>query len=87
MTTRFHTGVPYSFRVERGEMIPVSDQQSIVADILRRRERGWSLGGIAWSLNERGIPPKRGVKWYKSTVRSVIRTAMKHCCNGKGGER
>lgn len=72
--------LPYGYRFDGTQgVVPVPEQQAVIAEIMSRRERGWSLKNIAWALNERGAPTKRGgTRWYASTVRSVIRTVMKH---------
>ena len=72
--------VPYGYRFDPTHgLVAVPEQQSVIAEIMSRRERGWSLKNIAWALNERGAPTKRGgTMWYASTVRSVILTATKH---------
>ena len=72
--------VPYGYRFDGTQgVVPVPEQQAVIAEIMSRRERGWSLKNIAWALNEHGAPTKRGgTRWYASTVRSVIRTVTKH---------
>lgn len=69
----------YGYRYDKEGLVTIPEQQSVIKEIMSKRERGWSLRSIAWLLNERRAPTKRGGrKWYASTVRSVIRTAIKH---------
>jgi hypothetical protein len=50
----------------------VKEEARIVAEVIRLRESGATLAGIADMLNERGIEGKRGGRWYASTVRYLL---------------
>ena len=42
------------------------------SQILEYRSLGMSYGKIAEKLNKENIPPTRGVKWYASTIHSLV---------------
>lgn len=64
--------VPFGFEAVEGRLREVKQEAMVVAEILRRREAGESLGDIADSLNAQGIAGKRGGRWHASTVRYLI---------------
>ena len=66
---------PFGYRRERDKQHPDPEEQRILQMIRRWRERGWSLGKVAASLNHRGILAKKGGKWSASSVRSVLASA------------
>ncbi len=62
-----------------------SFEHKIIEQIEAEREIGHSFNFIARSLNARGIKPKVGVRWYHTTVRSVLATSQKRAL--KSSER
>jgi len=60
------------------------EEWEIVDYIFQLREEGLSYWKIAGDLNNRGIPGKRGGKWYAGTVRYVIHNNLyeevAECC-------
>jgi len=69
---------PYGF-VRRGDrLIANPDEQAILARIQHWHAEGWSLHRIADTLNEAGVPSKRGGRWYASTVRALLAAAYPH---------
>jgi site-specific DNA recombinase len=77
-----NVGAPaYGYRIEDGELVPIPEEQEILARIrkLRSGRRPKTYKDVAELLNQEGVPTKRGGgKWYPSTVRMVLR-------NGKQG--
>lgn len=66
-------GVPFGFAV-----VPDKAEQVILAEIIARRDRGMSWRSLAWLLNTKGVPCKKGGRtWYPSTVKGVYRSAKK----------
>lgn len=51
---------------------PNATEQATVADMVHRRQQGDSYRAIAASLNDTGVAPRAGAKWYASTVRYVL---------------
>jgi intein-encoded DNA endonuclease-like protein len=48
-------------------------ERHTVARILELRSSGMALDKIALALNEEGLKPKYGARWYGSSVSNVIR--------------
>jgi DNA invertase Pin-like site-specific DNA recombinase len=66
---------PYGF-IRRGHRLVANpDEQAILARIERWQAERWSLHRIADTLNEAGVPSKRGGRWYASTVRALLAAA------------
>jgi site-specific DNA recombinase len=63
---------PFGYEAVEGRLREVKAEARIVAEILRRRETGDTLAEIADDLNARGVPGKRGGRWYPSTVRYLV---------------
>lgn len=65
--------VPYGYRkTTEGELEPDPNTAPIVRRIFRLRDEGESLRSIAETLNDAGVPTKRGGDWHASTVRYVL---------------
>lgn len=88
MSTTWVHGVPYGFAVgSEGSLAAVEAEQAVIAEIVERRDRGMPLRSLAWLLNSRGVPAKKGgSRWYASTVRSIYRTEMKRRREGDMGQ-
>lgn len=71
--------IPYGFTLaEDGKrLVPVSDEQKVLARIQRERDGGMAYRLIADSLNADLIPSKSGGTWWTATVRSVLETARR----------
>ena len=65
--------VPFGFEAIEGRLRVVKEEARIVAEVIRLREAGATLAGIADTLNERGIEGKRGGRWYASTVSYLLK--------------
>ena len=55
-----------------GELVPVMDELLLLKEIVENRANGWSLSKIAENLNNRSIEPKRGKKWWPSSVKHLL---------------
>jgi site-specific DNA recombinase len=68
---------PFGWRVngDGRTLYPVAAEQAIVAQMTTWRAERKSLASIADRLNAGGIAPKRGARWFASSVRSVLATA------------
>jgi DNA invertase Pin-like site-specific DNA recombinase len=71
---------PFGWRVngDGRTLHPVPREQAAVARMMAWRAAGESLARIADRLNRAGIAPKRGVRWFPSSVRSVLATAARY---------
>ena len=65
--------VPFGFEAIEGRLRVVKEEARIVAEVIRLREAGATLAGIADTLNERGIEGKRGGRWYASTISYLLK--------------
>ena len=65
--------VPYGMRREGDRLVRDSEQQKVLRLIRRWRGNEWSLRKISEHLNRKGIPAKKGGKWFPSGVSSVLR--------------
>ena len=79
---------PYGMRHanDQGELEPDPDEMAVVDRMIELRAAGGSFAKVARKLNEEGLPPRNGKKWYPSTVRRVLLRAapqMTQDTNGK----
>jgi site-specific DNA recombinase len=71
--------VPYGYREAAGNrLVPHDGEQRIIAEMrhLRGGTKPNSYARIAAALNARGVRPRSGRRWYASTVRDVITSAI-----------
>ena len=66
---------PYGYARTGALLASDRQEQKVLAFIREQRDGTWSFGSIAAQLNDRGIPSKRGGKWYAASVRSVLMTS------------
>ncbi|MCX5733726.1 MAG: recombinase family protein [candidate division NC10 bacterium] len=71
---------PFGWRVngDGRTLHPVQGEQTIVAQMAAWRGLGSSYATIADRLNLEHVPPKRGARWFPSSVRSVLATAERY---------
>ena len=74
---RVYSDVPFGFARDGKKLVEDPAEIAVVKTIGRRREAGIAYQKIANELNEGGVSPKRGSKWFASAVRSVFLTASK----------
>ena len=63
---------PYGYTNLDGEMVIVLEQAEIVKEIFAEALAGKGTHTIATALNKRGIPSKKGGRWYAETVARLI---------------
>ena len=63
---------PYGYDNADGEMVIVPEQAEIVKEIFASCLAGNGTYTIAKSLNDRGIPTKKGGKWHGSTINGIL---------------
>lgn len=65
--------VPLGYEADAdGLLLPIEEEQQVIATILDLREQGFGYLRIAKQLNREGVPAKKGGKWYPKTVRGVL---------------
>lgn len=63
---------PYGYTNMDGEMVIVPEQAEVVKEIFAEVLAGKGTYTIAAALNKRGIPTKKGGRWYAGTVGKLI---------------
>lgn len=67
-------GVAYGYKTNSdGELIVVPEEAAIIQEVFRLRKHRKSLTEIAAILNQKGVPTKRGKRFYASTIRYILR--------------
>ncbi len=77
--------VPYGWTSRRGALVAIPAEQEVVRWIVASRDKspgGLGYKQIAEELNERGVRPRNGRKWYASTVRGICIRLSKPGVNG-----
>jgi DNA invertase Pin-like site-specific DNA recombinase len=65
-------GVPYGYRSEKGELVPVPDEQAVIARARELQKEGLSLRAIGAALEADGHRPRKGATWYPKVVSALI---------------
>lgn len=68
-----YSPVPFGFQAIDGRLEAVESEARVVAEILRQREGGSTLVGIAERLNAQGVEGKKGGQWYASTIAYILK--------------
>ena len=65
--------LPYSYHRSENGIVINPYEERIVKYIFQQHQKGYSMGKIANALNNCEIPtPKKGKKWYRSTIKTII---------------
>lgn len=67
---------PYGYIIVKAQLKVVDDEAGIVPFIYSSYINGRSLGEIAGTLNDRGIPSKKGLRWSKQAVSRILRNPL-----------
>lgn len=70
---RVYNHVPLGYRAQDGRLVPIDEEQVVVAEILALHAQGKTLREIAGELNGRGIVGKKGGRFHASTIRATLR--------------
>jgi DNA invertase Pin-like site-specific DNA recombinase len=68
----------FGYRADHRELVADPAETAVVARILAMAAEGVSYRAIAATLNDEGIPTKRGSTWHPTTVARVIQREGKH---------
>lgn len=63
---------PYGWEYKDGEMVPCTSEQEVVNLAQKLAARGLSVLQVAASLNDGGLKPRRGQRWYYNTTRALL---------------
>jgi DNA invertase Pin-like site-specific DNA recombinase len=66
--------IPYGSKLgpDGVRLIPEPSEQKIVKLVRRLRDEGLSLRVIAAELDARGLRPRRGKRWYPTTIKKIV---------------
>ncbi|MGL4791532.1 MAG: recombinase family protein [Anaerotignaceae bacterium] len=64
---------PYGYKNQKGEMVIVPSEATIIEEIFNMAINGVGTYGIAKSLNARKVKSKRGGNWTAGTINSIIK--------------
>jgi DNA invertase Pin-like site-specific DNA recombinase len=67
-----YSRTPLGYADQDGRLVPVDEEQLVVAEIKQMRDAKMTYRAIASDLNERGIIGKRGGQFYASTIRGIV---------------
>ena len=82
-----YSPTPFGFIRINDSLVKDEDEWKIVTLIFRLYDEGFTYEQIANELNRRGVPGKRGGKWYASTVRYIYLNDLYRQNESEGGER
>jgi len=68
--------VPFGWQREDDRLIEVPDEQVALAEMKRMAAAGATLREIGDMLDGRGLRPRKGQRWYPSSVRAILRSKM-----------
>lgn len=74
---RVYGAIPFGYFREGDRLVPDTDQQRVIKEILELRASRCSFREIAAWLNNEQIPAARGGRWSPMSVRSVCRTHVR----------
>jgi DNA invertase Pin-like site-specific DNA recombinase len=70
------SGHPYGYVYSNGQLEIEIDEAVTVRAIYRMHRKGRSMNGIAQTLNDAGIPAKKGGVWNKQSVFNILRNPL-----------
>ena len=73
-----YSALPLGFEAANGMLVPVDEEQRIIAEIMGMRASGMTLMAIADKLNQRGIVGKRGGQYYARTIKNILENTLHH---------
>jgi len=74
-----YSPTPYGYEKSGGKLLPVLEEQRVLALVYRLGDHGVSLRGIAVKLNRLGIPAKKGGQWQHSAIQYILSNSLFVC--------
>ncbi|NOZ86335.1 MAG: hypothetical protein GXP49_08705 [Deltaproteobacteria bacterium] len=69
-------GHPFGYDIKDGKLLLNAEESKVVREIFDMYTSGRSLKKIVRYLNYKGIPPKRGKKWYPTTISKILKNPL-----------
>jgi DNA invertase Pin-like site-specific DNA recombinase len=63
---------PYGYRLDRGILISIPEELAVVTEIFGEYLDGATIDGIAYKLNQRGLPTRGGNPWNVYNLRNIL---------------
>lgn len=70
-----HGALPYGYRSDQGDLVPVADEQRALVRMKQLAAQGASMRDIARALTAEGHPTKRNGQWHPVTVARILQRA------------
>lgn len=67
-----YSALPLGYADQAGKLVPVDEEQRVIAEIKDMKAAGMTLMAIADDLNRRGIVGKRGGQYYARTIKNIL---------------
>jgi len=64
--------VPFGYRARAGKLVPHPQEQRVLLEIIKLADKMGGYQAVADQLNAAGTPPRKGKKWYASTIRGIV---------------
>jgi site-specific DNA recombinase len=71
-----YSRTPFAYRREGDRLVAIPEMRAILAEMQRRDAAGESYRQIGAWLSAEGVTPPRGLAWYASSVRAVLRSRI-----------
>ena len=68
-----HGAPPFGFKSVEGVLVPVPEQQAIIARARELKESGLTLRAIGAVLEKEGLPGPRGPRWHLGALQRILR--------------
>lgn len=62
----------YGFQKAEGRLVPTEEEQKVIREILRLKEKGRGFSGIAATLNRNKYYTRSGKRWFPQQVKRVL---------------
>lgn len=73
---------PYGYEAKDKALVPVPHEQEVIRQVKQMRAEGLAYTAIAGLLT---IPPRRGTKWYASTIRNIANRPLREDLERESG--
>lgn len=68
--------IPYGYDYKKGKLIVNAEEAGIVKSIFEKYIQGLSMGDIVKELNEKNVSTKKGGRWAKKTISTILKNPL-----------